>query len=84
MHECELRQRQAARFGHRVRARPVLVDGALGLQIETTRPDGRMQRLVASFAVDGGRITGIFNQLNPNKLTRVAEIGAGDGWPQGW
>ncbi|WP_088960061.1 RNA polymerase sigma factor SigJ [Micromonospora purpureochromogenes] len=75
---------QAARFGHRVRARPVLVDGALGLQIETTRSDGRMQRLVAAFAVDGGRITGIFNQLNPNKLTRVAEIGAGDGWPQGW
>ena len=33
--------------------------------------DGRPFRSVLSFAIDDGRITGVFNQLNPEKMTRV-------------
>ncbi|WP_442934561.1 RNA polymerase sigma factor SigJ [Micromonospora sp. CPCC 205739] len=70
---------QAGRYDDRVRSRSVLVNGALGLQFEVVLNDGRTLRLVTAFAVDGGRITGIFSQLNPEKLTRLAEMGAGDG-----
>ncbi|MFF5173928.1 hypothetical protein ACFY3U_14950 [Micromonospora sp. NPDC000089] len=31
-------------------------------------PDGRLFRLVSSFTVADGRVTGVFNQLNPDKL----------------
>ncbi|WP_117664892.1 RNA polymerase sigma factor SigJ [Micromonospora sp. MW-13] len=75
---------QAGRYGGRVRARPVLVDGSLGLQFEIAHPDGRRQRLVTAFAVHDGRITGIFNQLNPDKLTRLPDLGAGAEWPPRW
>lgn len=70
---------QAGRYGDRARSRWVLVNGALGLQFEVILNDGRTLRLVSAFAVDGDRITGIFNQLNPEKLTRLAELGAGEG-----
>ncbi|WP_442933317.1 RNA polymerase sigma factor SigJ [Micromonospora psammae] len=70
---------QAGRYDDRARYRWVLVNGALGLRFEIVLNDGRTLRLVSAFAVDGGRITGIFNQLNPEKLTRLAELGAGDG-----
>ncbi|MFC5943195.1 RNA polymerase sigma factor SigJ [Micromonospora harpali] len=66
---------RAGRYGARVRSRPVLVDGALGLQFETVHTDGRPLRLVTAFAVHDGRITGVFNQLNPDKLTRVPGLG---------
>ncbi|MGK5445473.1 sigma factor-like helix-turn-helix DNA-binding protein, partial [Micromonospora sp. URMC 105] len=69
---------QAGRYSGRVRSRPVLVNGALGLQFEVVLNDGRTLRLVSAFAVDGGRVTGIFNQLNPEKLTRLAGLGAAD------
>jgi RNA polymerase sigma-70 factor (ECF subfamily) len=75
---------QAGRYGDRVLARPVLVNGALGLQMETTNRDGRTIRLVIAFAVDDGRITGIFNQLNPDKLPDLPPFGPDDVWPPAW
>jgi RNA polymerase sigma-70 factor, ECF subfamily len=63
--------RQAERL-EAVYAEPVLVNGDLGLVVDPVDPDGRYGFLVVmAFAVDGGRITGVFNQLNPDKLARV-------------
>ncbi|MFC8846603.1 MULTISPECIES: sigma-70 family RNA polymerase sigma factor [unclassified Micromonospora] len=42
------------------------------------------RRVVAAFAVHDGRITGIFNQLNPDKLTRLPDLGAEADWPPRW
>ncbi|SCG61855.1 RNA polymerase sigma factor SigJ [Micromonospora halophytica] len=75
---------RAGRYGQRVRSRPVLVDGSLGLQLATVHSDGRPLRLVVAFAVHEGRITGIFNQLNPDKLTGLPEVTADDTWPPRW
>jgi RNA polymerase sigma-70 factor (ECF subfamily) len=55
-----------------VYAEPVLVNGDLGLAVDPVGPGGEHGFLVVmGFAVDGGRITAVFNQLNPDKLTRV-------------
>ncbi|MET7966738.1 RNA polymerase sigma factor SigJ [Micromonospora sp. NPDC005305] len=70
---------QAARYGD-VHARPVLVDGALGWQAETVFRDGRPLRMVTSFAVHEGRVTGVFNQLNPEKVAHLSGVG-GEDWP---
>ncbi|RQX10079.1 RNA polymerase subunit sigma-70 [Micromonospora ureilytica] len=75
---------RTGRYADRVLARPVLVDGALGLQLETAHSDGRPIRLVTAFAVDQGRITAIYNQLNPDKLTDLPPLDADDGWPPRW
>ncbi|MER7331026.1 MULTISPECIES: RNA polymerase sigma factor SigJ [unclassified Micromonospora] len=75
---------RAGRYGATVRARPVLVDGVLGMQMETVHSDGRPLRVVAALAVDGGRVTGIFHQLNPEKLRDVAPLGDEDVWPPRW
>jgi RNA polymerase sigma-70 factor (ECF subfamily) len=75
---------RAGRYGGTLRARPVLVDGALGLQLETVHPDGRPLRVVAALAVDGGRVTGIFSQLNPEKLRDLPPLEAGEDWPPRW
>ncbi|WP_405429287.1 RNA polymerase sigma factor SigJ [Micromonospora sp. NBC_00617] len=75
---------QTGRYARRLRARPVLVDGVLGLQVETAHSDGRPIRLVTAFSVDGGRITGIFNQLNPEKLAGLPPLGDDDRWPPRW
>ncbi|MFE9693055.1 RNA polymerase sigma factor SigJ [Micromonospora sp. NPDC005806] len=72
---------QGRRYGGKVLARPVLVDGALGWQAETVYRDGRPIRMVTSFAVHEGRITGVFNQLNPEKVTRLPAVGTQAGWP---
>ncbi|OKI52931.1 RNA polymerase sigma factor SigJ [Micromonospora sp. CB01531] len=72
---------QASRYGDTVLARPVLVDGALGWQAETVFRDGRPIRIVTSFAVHDGRITGVFNQLNPEKVAQLPAVGAQTGWP---
>ncbi|MFG2163578.1 RNA polymerase sigma factor SigJ [Micromonospora chersina] len=72
---------QAARWGGPLHARPVLVDGALGWQAETVFRDGRPLRMVTSFAVHEGRITGVFNQLNPEKVARLGGVGADEDWP---
>ncbi|WCN81108.1 RNA polymerase sigma factor SigJ [Micromonospora sp. LH3U1] len=75
---------RAGRYANRVLARLVLVDGVLGLQMETVHSDGRPIRLVTAFAVDQGRVTAIYNQLNPEKLADVPPLGVGDGWPPRW
>ncbi|MGC5019896.1 RNA polymerase sigma factor SigJ [Micromonospora sp. DT47] len=75
---------RAGRYAQRVKARPVLVDGSLGLQFETVHTDGRPLRLVTAFAVHDGRLTGIFNQLNPDKLHHLPDLGPDDGWPPRW
>jgi RNA polymerase sigma-70 factor, ECF subfamily len=54
-----------------VRMEPVLVNGDLGLLGEFTLPDGSTLRGTMAFAIAGGRITGLFNQVNPNKLGHV-------------
>ncbi|WP_342799643.1 nuclear transport factor 2 family protein [Micromonospora olivasterospora] len=76
--------RQAGRYVQPLRARPALVDGSLGLQLETVHPDGRPLRQVIAFTVHGGRITGIFNQLNPEKMARVPALAETDTWPPRW
>jgi RNA polymerase sigma-70 factor (ECF subfamily) len=54
-----------------VYAEPVLVNGDLGLAVDPVQPGGEHGFLIVmAFAVDGGRITAMFNQLNPDKLTR--------------
>jgi RNA polymerase sigma-70 factor (ECF subfamily) len=63
--------RRAAKEAITVLAEPVLVNGDLGLLIDVTYPDGAVQRTVMALAYADGRVTGIFNQLNPAKLTGV-------------
>jgi len=50
---------------------PVLVNGDLGLLVELGAPDGQLLRFVMGFAVADGRITAVFDQVNPAKLERV-------------
>ncbi|MFG1775071.1 RNA polymerase sigma factor SigJ [Micromonospora sp. NPDC049048] len=75
---------RAGRYDGTLCARRVLVDGVEGLHLESPRPDGRRLRVVAALAVDGGRVTGIFQQLNPEKLGDLPPLAAGDGWPPHW
>jgi RNA polymerase sigma-70 factor (ECF subfamily) len=53
---------------------PVLVNGDLGIVVESTNPElpGRMVSTVS--IGDDGRITGIFNILNPAKLGSLDEL----------
>jgi len=46
----------------------VLVNGSIGLLVRGERANGRPLYSVLAVAVDNGRITGLFNQLNPSKL----------------
>ncbi|MEV6849458.1 RNA polymerase sigma factor SigJ [Actinoplanes sp. NPDC051411] len=48
--------------------RPVLVNGEVGLLVRGTWPDGRPVLAVVVAAVADGVITGIFNQMNPDKI----------------
>ncbi|MFC0503747.1 RNA polymerase sigma factor SigJ [Micromonospora costi] len=75
---------RAGRYRHRVLARPVLVDGVLGLQIETVHTDGRPLRMVTAFAVDDGRITAVYNQLNPEKVSALPPLDPAEVWPPRW
>jgi RNA polymerase sigma-70 factor (ECF subfamily) len=59
--------RRGLKEGHLV-GRPVLVNGSVGVALEFGEPP---QRAVLSFAMVDGRITGLFNQLNPAKLTTL-------------
>jgi RNA polymerase sigma-70 factor (ECF subfamily) len=63
--------RRARKEARTLLVEPVLVNGALGLLVEVTAGDGERLRFVMAFAVDGGRVTGIFDQLNPDKLRGV-------------
>jgi RNA polymerase sigma-70 factor (ECF subfamily) len=80
--------RRAAAIGT-VTFQPVLVNGDFGLAVEArpkpgqslpvpagrpARPD-EAQRYILSFAVADGRIVGIYDQLNPEKLARVRAWG---------
>jgi RNA polymerase sigma-70 factor, ECF subfamily len=47
---------------------PVVVSGAAAVLVRGTFADGRPLLSVLAVTVDGGRITGLFNQLNPGKL----------------
>ncbi|WP_326562317.1 RNA polymerase sigma factor SigJ [Micromonospora sp. NBC_01796] len=57
------------------RALPVLVNGSLGLQVEGDYRNDRRLRVVTWYTVADGRITGIFHQQNPEKLSRVPALG---------
>jgi RNA polymerase sigma-70 factor (ECF subfamily) len=62
-------------------AEPVLVNGSIGLLLEADL-QGQRIRLVMAVAVADGLITGIFDQVNPAKLTKVPELDpARAGWP---
>lgn len=54
---------------------PVLVNGDAGWLLRGTYDDGRALLSVMGFAVAGGRITAIYNQLNPAKLGSVGDLG---------
>ncbi|HWS36063.1 MAG TPA: RNA polymerase sigma factor SigJ [Actinoplanes sp.] len=47
---------------------PVLVNGSAALLLSGRDPDGSRLLVVVAITVDEGRITGIFNQQNPEKL----------------
>ncbi|MEU4160301.1 RNA polymerase sigma factor SigJ [Actinoplanes sp. NPDC026670] len=51
-----------------LKAEPVVVNGSAAMMLQGTRPDGSRLVVVSAVAVDDGRITGIFNQQNPEKL----------------
>ncbi len=68
--------RRASRQATTVLAEPVLVNGDLGLLIEMRSAEGESLHLTMAFAVADGRITGIFDQLNPAKLARVPALTA--------
>lgn len=61
-------QRTYSRRGPGIQAQLALVNDDLGLVIGFERPDGSPVRGTMSFAIADGRITGVFNQLNPAKL----------------
>jgi len=67
--------RQSRRPG--ITVEPVLVNGDLGLLVDQRLPDGTVQRVVTAFAVADGQITAVFNQLNPEKLTRTGPPAGG-------
>ncbi|MBG0566830.1 RNA polymerase sigma factor SigJ [Actinoplanes aureus] len=47
---------------------PVLVNGSAAVMLRGVRSDGEQVLAVLAVAVDGGRITGLFNQQNPEKV----------------
>ncbi|WP_092551908.1 RNA polymerase sigma factor SigJ [Actinoplanes derwentensis] len=47
---------------------PVLVNGSAALMLSGRNPDGSRLLVVVAVTVDEGRITGVFNQQNPEKL----------------
>lgn len=62
------------------RVEPVFVNGDLGYVVELGLPDGSTVRTAMTFAVADGRITGVFNQLNPAKLERMPAPRPGHDW----
>jgi RNA polymerase sigma-70 factor (ECF subfamily) len=53
---------------------PVLVNGDLGMLVRGTYRNGRPLLSVAMLAVADGRVTAIYNQLNPAKLRSVDDL----------
>ncbi|MEV6690096.1 RNA polymerase sigma factor SigJ [Micromonospora sp. NPDC051196] len=66
--------RRAAAQAATVLVEPVLVNGDLGLLVEMRSREVASLRLTMAFAVADGRITGIFDQLNPAKLAGVPAL----------
>jgi RNA polymerase sigma-70 factor, ECF subfamily len=65
-----------------VLAAPVVVNGGYGIQVDGEYKDGRPMRIVMSFAAADGRITGVFNQLSPEKVASVPALPAdAAAWP---
>jgi RNA polymerase sigma-70 factor (ECF subfamily) len=64
----------------RAHLEPVLLNGDIGFMAEIEQPDG--ERLAGTMAVTvaGGRITGVFNQLNPAKLTGLPVPDRSNAW----
>lgn len=60
--------RRTLREAGQMLAEPVLVNGDLGLLCEVSFPSGERHRFTMAFAIAGGRINGIFDQGNPDKL----------------
>ncbi|GID96915.1 RNA polymerase sigma factor SigJ [Amorphoplanes digitatis] len=60
-----------ARYGVDVTIEPVLVNGGAGVLLRGAYPDGRRLLAVLAVAVADGRITALYNQLNPAKLGSV-------------
>jgi RNA polymerase sigma-70 factor (ECF subfamily) len=54
-----------------IEVEPVLVNGELGLLYEVDFHSGETVRVVMGVSIADGRVTGIFNQLNPAKLAGV-------------
>ncbi|MFD0741566.1 RNA polymerase sigma factor SigJ [Phytohabitans flavus] len=57
-----------------IRAAAVEVNGGFGIQVDAEYKDGRPMRVVVSFAAADGRITGVFNQLSPEKVASVPPL----------
>jgi RNA polymerase sigma-70 factor (ECF subfamily) len=51
-----------------IKVDPVVVNGSAGMMLRGTWPDGSPLLVVSVVAVADGRITGIYNQQNPEKL----------------
>jgi len=65
-----------------IQAAPVVVNGGFGIQVDGVYKDGRPMRIVMSFAATDGQITGVFNQLSPEKVASVAPLQADTAeWP---
>jgi RNA polymerase sigma-70 factor, ECF subfamily len=54
-----------------VTVEPVLVNGGAGVLVRGHYPDGRQLLFVLTVAVADGRVTAVYNQLNPAKLRSV-------------
>ncbi|MDP9814468.1 RNA polymerase sigma factor SigJ [Spirilliplanes yamanashiensis] len=65
--------RRAERDQAGLRVEPVLVNGGAGLLTEARYPDGTVLRMVLGVAVADGRITAVYNQLNPHKVGRALD-----------
>jgi RNA polymerase sigma-70 factor (ECF subfamily) len=76
--------RLADKQGLTVRGEPVLINGGLGLLVEAGYPDGSEQRMAMGFAIADGRITAIYDQVNPHKLTAAPPIDPAAPWPPSW
>jgi RNA polymerase sigma-70 factor, ECF subfamily len=63
--------RRAATDPADILVEPVLVNGELGLLYELEFHNGETARVVMGVAIADGRVTGIFNQLNPAKLAAL-------------
>jgi RNA polymerase sigma-70 factor, ECF subfamily len=51
-----------------LRAEPVLVNGEAGMLVRGARPDGQPMLSVVVLTVADGLVTGVFNQMNPDKI----------------